>query len=106
VDLLPADIDQLANPQGMPEGHQDQQPEHVKSQIWDLAAGTVPSPSRSFAARLSSSLALFTYRMLNRDSHPSSQVFLDRSACGYSICVRIDRSQARTALRSAIASAV
>ena len=26
VDLLPADIHELADPQGMPEGHQDQEP--------------------------------------------------------------------------------
>ena len=26
MDLLPAQVDQLADPQGMPEGHQDQQP--------------------------------------------------------------------------------
>jgi hypothetical protein len=43
MDLLPSDIDQLANPQCMPEGHEDQQPvadhsESVRS-VWYRLTG-------------------------------------------------------------------
>ena len=49
VDLLPADIDQLAHPQRMPEGHEDQQPvpsrvaavASRRQQLLDLSLGQV-----------------------------------------------------------------
>jgi hypothetical protein len=35
INLLPANVDQLTNPQCMPEGHEDEQPSSIRSRsIW------------------------------------------------------------------------
>ena len=49
VNLLPANVDQLANPQGMTEGHQDQQP--IAARVSALTSGSHQLVESAFLAR-------------------------------------------------------